>query len=190
MVSSAFDLEREVASDVGESMAQGEGLNFVKGSGRKGPQGILSDSRVVPYTTINSAAITWQDFAAMAGALKRGQNLAFYMNCKTLAYIQSLTSDIHVPIWMPVAGDKPATIWGYPYSADVIDLDDVVTGSGAKPVVCADLYRGYEIHDMLGMSVVRDDLTRKKEAITEWTFRRYLSGRVILPEAISVMSLK
>ena len=68
MVSSAFDLEREVASDVGESMAQGEGLNFVKGSGRKGPQGILSDSRVVPYTTINSAAITWQDFAAMAGA--------------------------------------------------------------------------------------------------------------------------
>ena len=42
MVSSAFDLEREVALDVGESMAQGEGLNFVKGSGRKGPQGILS----------------------------------------------------------------------------------------------------------------------------------------------------
>ena len=41
MVSSAFDLEREVAGDVGESMAQGEGLNFVKGSGRKGPQGIL-----------------------------------------------------------------------------------------------------------------------------------------------------
>ena len=126
----------------------------------------------------------------MAGNLKRGQNLAFLMNRRTLAYIQSLTSDIHVPIWMPVAGDKPATIWGYPYSADVIDLDDVVTGAGAKPVVCADLYRGYEVHDMLGMSVVRDDLSRKKEAITEWTFRRYLSGRVILPEAISVMQLK
>ena len=81
-------------------------------------------------------------------------------------------------------------IWGYPYDATMIDLDDVTTGSGAKPLVCADLFRGYEIFDMLGLSVTRDDLTRKKEAITEWTFNRYNTGRVVLPEAIAVMSLK
>ena len=42
---------------------------------------------------------------------------------------------------------------------------------------------------MLGMSVVRDDLTKKKEAITEWTFTRYNTGRVVLPESIAVMTL-
>ncbi len=36
LVSSAFDLEAELAQDVGESFAQGEALNFVKGNGRKG----------------------------------------------------------------------------------------------------------------------------------------------------------
>jgi hypothetical protein len=40
------------------------------------------------------------------------------------------------------------------------------------------------------MNATRDDLTRKKEAITEWTFRRYNTGRVILPEAIAVMTIK
>ena len=65
----------------------------------------------------------------------------------------------------------------------------MVTGSGAKPLVFGDLFRGYEIFDMLGINVVRDDLTRKKEAITEWTFRRYNTGRVTLPEAIAVMTL-
>jgi len=189
MVSSAFDLEREIASDVGESFAQGEGLNFVKGNGRKSPQGFVVDARVVGYTSGTSANFTFDDLAKMAGALKRGQQPWWYMNRKTVAYIQALKSSINVPIWMPVAGNQPATIWGYPYDSNMIDMDDVSTGSGAKPIAFADLGRGYEIYDMIGMNVVRDDLTQKKKAITEWTFRRYLTGRVILPEAISVMTL-
>ena len=122
--------------------------------------------------------------------MKRGYEPWFFMNRKTLAYLQALTSTIGVPIWQPVAGDKPAMIWGYPYDSRMIDLDDVSVGSGAKPLVFGDLFRGYEIFDMLGINVVRDDLTRKKEAITEWTFRRYNTGRVVLPEAIAVMSLR
>ena len=104
--------------------------------------------------------------------------------------MQGLTSDIGVPIWQPVAGSQPAMIWGYPYDSRMIDLDDVTVGSGAKPLVIADFFRGYEIFEMLGINVLRDDLTRKKEAITEWTFRRYNTGRVTLPEAIAVMSLR
>lgn len=191
MVSSAFDLEREIAYDVGQSLGQGEAKNFVSGNGRLGPQGFISDSRVVSYTTTNSAAINWQDLANIAGQLKHGYQPWFFLNRKTLAYLQGLTSQIGVPIWQPVAGNQPAMIWGYPYDATMIDLDDVTTGSGAKPLVCADLFRGYEIFDLAAsLSVTRDDLTRKKEAITEWTFNRYNTGRVVLPEAIAVMSLK
>ena len=40
-------------------------------------------------------------------------------------------------------------------------------GADAKPVVFGDLYSAYEIHDLLGINAVRDDLSRKKEALTE-----------------------
>lgn len=189
MISSAFDLEREVASDVGESFAQGEGLNFVKGNGRKSPQGFISDDRCVKHTSGTSANFDFDDLAKFAGKLKRGQNPWWYMNRKTVAYIQALKSTIGVPIWMPVAGNQPATIWGFPYDSNMIDMDDVSTGSGAKPIAFADLSRGYEIFDMVGINVIRDDLTQANKAITKWIFRRYLTGRVLIPEAIGVMTL-
>ena len=71
----------------------------------------------------------------------------------------------------------------------MIDLADAQTGSNAIPVIFGDLRRGYEIYDLIGISVVRDDLTRKREAVTEWTFRRYNTGRVIIPEAIKLLKI-
>lgn len=190
MVSSAFDLEREIASDVGESFGKGEGSAFINGAGVKGPQGIVKDSRVEQVQTATTAEIDFLDMANIAGKLKRGQAPWWFFNRRTLSKMWQIKSTIGVPIWQPVAGQTPATIWGFPYNSDMIDLDDAQTGSGAIPVIFGDMRRGYEIFDMIGISVIRDDLTRKKEAITEWTFRRYNTGRVIIPEAIKVLKIK
>jgi HK97 family phage major capsid protein len=190
MISSAFDLEREIAGDVGESFAQGEGLNFVSGNGRLGPQGFMSDTRVVSYTSGTSGTFTIDDLPKMASELKRGQNPMWYFNRKTLGFLQSLKTSIGAPIWMPAAGGFPANIFGWPYCSEMIDMADVATGSGAKPIAFADLYRGYEIHDMMGMNIIRDDITKAGSAITQWTMMRYLTGRVILPEAICTMTLQ
>jgi HK97 family phage major capsid protein len=190
MVSSAFDLEREIASDVGESFGKGEALNFIKGSGTKCPQGIIVDPRPQVVTTAVSAVMDFNDIANLIGTLKRGQMPWLFLNRRTLAQMWQIKSTIGVPIWQPVAGALPATIWGFPYNSDMIDLDDAQNGSNAKPVVFADLRRGYEIFDMMGISVIRDDLTLKKKAITEWTFRRYNTGRVIMPEAIKILKIQ
>lgn len=189
MISSAFNLEQEIAMDVGEAFGKNEGTQFVSGLGTKGPQGIIKDTRIESVASAASGAIDWADMINIASKLKRGQNPWFFFNRRTLGYLQAIKSTIGVPIWAPVAGDKPATIWGFPYSSDMIDLADAQTGSGAKPVIFGDLRRGYEIYDLVGISVVRDDLTRKKEAITEWTFRRYSTGRVVIPEAIKVLTI-
>lgn len=189
MVSSAFNLEQEIAMDVGEAFGKGEGMNFISGTGVKGPQGIIKDSRIEQVNTSGSGAVIWDDLITIASKLKRGQNPAFFFNRRTLGILQKLKSTIGVPIWAPVAGDKPATIWGFPYNSDMIELADADAGTGALPIVFGDLRRGYEIYDLIGISVVRDDLTRKKEAITEWTFRRYNTGRVIIPEAIKVLKV-
>lgn len=189
MISSAFNLEQEIAMDVGEAFGKNEGTQFISGLGVKGPQGIIKDTRIESVASAASGAIDWSDMINIASKLKRGQNPWFYFNRRTLGYLQAIKSTIGVPIWAPVAGDKPATIWGFPYNSDMIDLADAQTGSGAKPVIFGDLRRGYEIYDLVGISVVRDDLTRKKEAITEWTFRRYSTGRVVIPEAIKVLTI-
>ena len=189
MISSAFNLEQEIAMDVGEAFGKGEGLNYISGTGTKGPQGIIKDTRIEQVNTSGSGAVIWDDLITIASKLKRGQNPAFFFNRRTLGILQKLKSTIGVPIWAPVAGDKPATIWGFPYSSDMIDLADADAGTGALPIIFGDLRRGYEIYDLIGISVVRDDLTRKKEAITEWTFRRYNTGRVIIPEAIKVLKV-
>lgn len=189
MVSSAFDLEREIAADVGEGYGLGEGRNFVKGVGVKGPQGFIMDTRVEVVNTASSGEIAWDDMINIASKLKRGQNPWFFFNRRTLGKLQQLKSTFGVPIWQPVSGDKPATIWGFPYNSDFIDLDDAQNGSNAKSVVFGDLRRGYEIYDMLGISVVRDDLTKADQAITQWIFRRYLTGRVIMPEALKVLKI-
>lgn len=73
----------------------------------------------------------------------------------------------------------------------MINLDDhVPTTSNTKPIIFGDLMRGYEIFDLAGMVVIRDDYTQKKKAIVEWTFHRYLTGQVILPEAIKILKIK
>lgn len=193
MISSAFNLEQEIAMDVGEAFGKGEGNAFINGTGVLGPQGILNDARVNATGSVQTAAtnvLDWMDMINIASQLKRGQNPMFYFNRRTLGYLQSVKSSIGVPIWQPVSGDQPATIWGFPYSSDFIDMPDAYAGSGSKVVIFGDLRRGYEIFDLMGISVVRDDLTQKKNAITEWTFRRYNTGRVVIPEAIKILTLK
>jgi HK97 family phage major capsid protein len=189
MVSSAFDLEAEIAEDVGESFGQAEGKNFVLGNGRKCPQGFMTDARSINVTSSTSLAILWDDISKLSGSMKHGQRPWFYMNRKTAAILQGLKSTIGVSIWQPVEGNQPATIFGFPYDSSMIDMDDVTLGAGAKPVAFADLYRGYEIFDMIGMNVVRDDVTQADKAITKFTFRRYLTGRVLVPEAIGYLTL-
>jgi HK97 family phage major capsid protein len=71
----------------------------------------------------------------------------------------------------------------------MIDMDDISLGSGAKPVAFADLGRGYEVFDMIGLNFIRDDITAANQAITKYTIRRYLTGRVLIPEAIGVLTL-
>ena len=190
MVSSAFDLEREISSDVGEAFGVGEGLNFVRGSGTKGPHGFVNDSRIETVDTNTSGEVGFDDLADLSGRLKRGQMPMWYFNRRTLSKLLQIKSSIGVPVWTPVAGDNPAMIWGYPYSSDMIHMDDAQTGAGAIPIAFADMRRGYEIFDLMGISVIRDDLTQKRKAITEWTFRRYLTGRVIVPEAFKLMKVK
>lgn len=193
LISSAFDVEREIVSDVYEHFALGEARSFLLGTGQKGPKGIISDTRCEVVDTASTGVLAFEDFATIIGKLKKGQRPAFFMNRTTLSEVWKLKGSDGHPIWTPIAfgGQTAPTIFGYAYNSDMIHLDShVPTTSGTKPIIFGDLYRGYEIFDLAGIVAIRDDYTQKKKAIIEWTFHRYLTGQVTIPEAIKIMRVK
>jgi HK97 family phage major capsid protein len=131
--------------------------------------------------------ITFNDIAKLIALLKTGYEGVLAFNRKTLGTLRQLSDSYGRPRWTPVTDGKPAAIWGEPYTDRMIDLDAAADGSGAKPIVYADWMRAMEVFDMVGMMVVRDDLTLATSAKVRFIFRRWNTSRVLMPEAAKVL---
>ncbi len=190
LMDSAFDMESEMFGDASESFALGEGSGFVAGSGFKQPQGFTVDPRVVADARISAASgtIGFDDMTNLTGDLKTGYNPNYIFNRRTLAFLRTLKGGDGHPLWQPgMNGPTMNTINGEPYLV-ANDMPDI--GSGAIPVAFGDFLRGYTIVDRTGLAIVRDELTLKKKAIVEFTFHRWNTGRVTLPEALKLLTVK
>jgi HK97 family phage major capsid protein len=186
---SPFDMEMEIASDVGQVFAKKRSRTHVRGTGIKQPEGIFSRPDVERILTAGTNAVTWDDIANLFGAMKTGYNPMFFFNRRTFAKLVQIKDSQNRPLWQPVAGEKPATIWDHPYTSSFIDMDDM-GASGAEPILFADLAAGYEIFELMGMTAVRDDVTKKRQAIVEFTFRMYDTAKVIMPEPIKILKVR
>ena len=180
---SAFDIEQEMNRDVSEAFAVREGRDFVRGNGVNEPEGFMIDERVEFRPTAAAGVVDYTDIALLTGDLKTGQDPMFAFNRRQKASLLATTDNEGRPIWTPGSADgSPPLIWGYRYDADFIDMDNPdVTGN--EPIIFGDFRRGYEIHDRLQTEVIRDDYTRKRNRIIEYTFYRYNDGKLILPDA-------
>ena len=191
LMDAAFDMEAEISQDVSEAFAQGEGAAFVSGDGAKKPQGFLAHPSIIAgaVETIGSGVVSGDDLILLTGELKVGYNPLYGFNRQTLAFLRTLKgSDGHYLWQMGLAPDAPATIAGRPYAV-FQDMPAYGT-TGNLSVIYGDFARGYQIVDRTGLSVIRDEFTRKKEAIVELTFQRWLDGQVVLPEAFVALKTK
>lgn len=190
LLSSDFDIESEIAQDVAEAFAQKEGNKFLLGDGNNQPEGIIVNADLVAdaRVTENSGAIVGDDLIQMTGDLKVGYNPIFGFNRQTLAKLRTLKGGDGQYLWqLRLEGGAPNLLAGEPYAV-MQDMPAIATG--AIPVVYGDFMRGYTIVDRTGLSVVRDDVTRKKARIIELCFHRYNTGQVILPEAFKLLKVK
>jgi HK97 family phage major capsid protein len=190
LLSTPFNLEAEISADASEAFAKTEGTKFIKGTGNREPQGILKDARIASTTTAGAGVMTFDDVASLIAELKSGYMGTLAFNRKTLGGLRKLKDTQNRPLWTPVTDGAPAAIWGEPYTDKFIDLDDYNAGSGAKPIVYADWMRAMEIFDMVGMMVVRDDLTLASNAKVRFIFRRWNTSRVLMPEAAKILAIQ
>ncbi len=185
-----FDIDNEIRTDVSEAFAQKEGNRFVLGDGSHQPEGFLVNSGVVAgaVTSSTSLTIVGDDLINLTGELKAGYSPMFAFNRKTLAHLRTLKGGDGQYIWQAgLAGSAPNAIAGEPYIV-MQDMPDIA--ANALSVVYADFSRGYTIVDRTGLSVIRDDVTRKKERIVELCFHKYNTGKVVVGEAFKALKVQ
>jgi HK97 family phage major capsid protein len=90
-------------------------------------------------------------------------------------------------------GDAPNTINEFPYVI-MQDMDKLtgLTGQTAGDIVVGfgDFFSGYNILDSVDLELVQDPYRLKKQRVIEYTWFRYLTGKVVLPEAFALLKIK
>lgn len=190
LLNAAFNMESEMMQDASEAFAKKEGEKFVLGTGVKQPEGFTVNAEVLAAAreTAASGAVSADDVILLTGDLKVGYNPVYVMNRQTLAFLRTLKSADGAFLWAPgMNGPVANTINGYPY----LLLQDMASiAAGAVPVAFGDFRRGYTITDRTGLEVIRDDYSKKKQGIVEFTWHRWVSGQVTLAEAIKLLKVK
>jgi HK97 family phage major capsid protein len=187
LMNAAFDMEAEMGSDAALAFASKAGAGYVLGDGVKKPFGFMADAVVLAQvrTADTSSEVDFDSVIRITGDLELGYDPRYVMNRKTMASIRALVSTTGQPLWEPgINGGVAATLAGHPYTILPTMADEA---SNAYPLAFGDFRSGYTIADRTGMSVVRDDFTLKKQAIIEFTWNRWTTGDVVLPQAIRVL---
>lgn len=181
----AYDLSSELMQDNGEAFAVKEGQEFFSGDGVNGGVGWSVDANVPEFETATST-LTFDDMINVTGELKSGYAPMYSFNRRTLAYLRTLKDGDDRYLWNPAFGDAasgaPATINGFRYSAEFIDNDDYDVSTG-YPILFADMLKFYQIVDRSDITIIRDEYTRKKEGVVEFTMNKWCFGKPKIYEA-------
>lgn len=180
---SDYDILNLMASDVAETMGQIEGSQFVNGSGAgNNCEGFMSNANIASINSGSASAITFDSLITVTGALKVGYNPIYAFNRTTLASIRNLKDNQNNYLW--TAGNLSAGVPNQLNGFNYIILPDMPNiGANLFPVVFGDFKKGYVIGDRKGMTMLRDDITKKREGRVEFTWYKRFAGAVQLPEA-------
>lgn len=195
-----IDLGQFLANEVQAEFALQENKAFFTGDGENGkPTGLLTYAeggtnaskhplgaiKVVKSGDANK--ITYDGLIDLVYSLPStyAQNAKFVMNRNTIAVVRKLKDADGNPIWQPsLQAGQPSTLLGYPI-VEVAEMPDVA--ANALSIAFGDFKRGYMILDRKGVSVLRDNLT-KKGYVQFYTTKR-VGGGMSNPEAMRLLKI-
>lgn len=189
LMDAAFDMEAEIMDVSARAFAVGESNAFVVGSGDKVPYGILTDSRIERVSSVSTTAgeIHPDDILKIQGELKTGYDGTSALNRRVLATLRMTKSTSGGYLWAPgIDGQASATLGGDPY---ILANSMPNAAVDSESLIYGDFGIGYLIVDRTATEVIRDDFTRKKDAIVEFTVHRWNNAKVVLPEALKILTL-
>jgi len=206
-----FDVQSWLVNSVADEFAYQEGLAIISGNGTNKPTGFTNGSPssagdedsparafgTLQYIPTGTAGAFQNDlltspagdpmavFTDTVAALKTAYrpNARWLMNRSTLAILLKKRDADGRPL---IAWDQtmsvPMNIWGFP----IVVMDGMPdVGSNTFPVAFGDFNAGYELIDITGMSMIRDDVTSK--GYTLFYVARRLGGKVTNDDAIKLI---
>ena len=193
---SAFNLQAEIASEMGEQFAVLEGTGFIAGTAVGQPEGIITNAAVIAGATLSFAAgvVSAEDPFNLIYALKEGycRNAKFLMKRTTVRDFRLLRAAAIASgdaegafLWTPsIAEGQPQLLAGYPI-IECVDMPAVA--SGAYSLAFGDFKSGYTIVDRIQVEIQR--LVEKYAEYNQIGFigRKRVDGQVTNAEAMKIM---
>lgn len=195
-----YDLEADMAEEVGTTFGEVEGTAFISGTGVKQPRGILS------YTIVANASYAWNKVGYIASgaagafatsnpadklidlqhALKQAYRpgATWLMNDATLGTVRQFKDGSGAYyMWQP---DTTAGFGGRLLGTPV-QIDDYMPAVAANSysVAYGNFKRAYTIVDRRGIAVIRDNVTKK--GTTKFHFSKRVGGGITNFEAIKLL---
>lgn len=206
-----FDVNGWLTDSVAEEMAYQEGLAIISGNGTNKPTGITAGTpaatgdedsparafgTVEYYPTGTAASFGNDRTGSPAGdpgdilistvyKLKAGYraNARWLSNKSTLATVMKWKDVDGNYLWRPgLAPGQPDSLVGYPL-VEAEGMADI--GANAFPLAFGDFRAGYELIDIVGMNMIRDDVTSKGHVL--FYISRRLGGKVVNDDAIKLI---
>lgn len=159
-----FDVESFLVTEIAQKFAKDEAAAFIGGTGTNMPTGLTNGATVPTVATGVAAAFGTNPFdnimdlrySVKAEYAARG---SFLMNSVTMAALAKVKDSTGNYIYQPaVAVGVADTLLGKPL---YIEENMASVAAGAKVVAFGDFARAYLIADLVGMSLIVDNVTRK-----------------------------
>jgi HK97 family phage major capsid protein/HK97 family phage prohead protease len=180
----AYNLEGELASDLGEAFGKTEATAFVSGNGTGKPKGLLTASGIAEIKTGNAATLGTDPAATIIGMFHSvpsivAQNGVWLMNRTTLGALRVLKDATGRFIMLdPITAGAPVTLLGRPV-VEMVDMPNVAANT--YPIMFGDL-SGYRIIDRVGLSVLRDPYSQATKGTVRFHARKRVGGDVTNPD--------
>lgn len=192
---SSLDIVSNVQGRLALAFAIKEEDAFVQGLGLNNPEGILPGGTNTKglTETVNGdqAAIDADRVIDTAYSIDDQYlpNAVWIMARQTALEVRKLKDGEGNYLWQPgIAQGEAGTLLGYPVvRTQAMPL--IVDGSDTYPILFGDVGYAYTIVDRVGMTVIRDEITRKDQYMVEYTFSRRLGGQLVLSPAMSTLKM-
>lgn len=185
-----FDVEAWLTAEIAEKFAAAEGLAFLSGNGTNKPTGILNGTVIggpASGVAADFGTNPFDNLLDLRYAVKGeyAQRGTFLMNSGILARLAKVKDTTGNYIYQPaVAAGVADTLLGKPIA---LDENMPVVAAGARPVIFGDFSRGYLGVDLVGMSLIVDNVSNK--GFTQFYVSKRVGGAVKDANALKALRI-
>lgn len=198
---SVFDIESFILKRLTRQFAQKIGTAITTGDGVARPEGILTNAALAGtgmniYTTASAGTFKAVDIINLMHAGKSGYRptATWCMSNNTIGVCRLFTDSQNRPLWQMFGQEFVETLYGRP----IVEMPDMVNPtagtatytSGQFPVVFGDINQGYQVVNRVGLTFQTLHELYAIQNQVAYLARMRIGGKVVLPEAISVMKIQ